>query len=101
MKYNFNKVTDRRNTFAIKYDLAQARNKPADVLSLWVADMDFPTAPCIFKALKKQVRHGIFGYSRPDDRYYDAVISWFSRRHNFELQKEWIINTPGVVFAIA
>ena len=101
MKYNFNKVTDRRNTFAIKYDLAEVRNKPADVLSLWVADMDFPTAPCIFKALKKQVRHGIFGYSRPDDRYYDAVISWFSRRHNFELQKEWIINTPGVVFAIA
>ncbi len=101
MKYNFNKITNRRNTFAIKYDLAEERNKPADVLSLWVADMDFPTAPCILKALKKQARHGIFGYSRPDSRYYDAVISWFRRRHNFEIKKEWIVNTPGVVFAIA
>ena len=97
----FDKITNRKNTFAIKYDLAEARKKPADVISLWVADMDFPTAPCILKALKKQVRHGIFGYSRPDARYYDAVISWFRRRHGFELQSDWIINTPGVVFAIA
>ena len=97
----FDKITSRKNTFAIKYDLAEARNKPADVISLWVADMDFPTAPCILKALKKQAHHGIFGYSRPDKRYYDAVENWFRQRHNFELQKEWIVNTPGVVFAIA
>lgn len=97
----FDKITNRKNTFAIKYDLAEARHKPADAISLWVADMDFPTAPCILKALKKQVRHGIFGYSRPDDRYYDAVKNWFRRHHNFELQSDWIVNTPGVVFAIA
>lgn len=98
---NFNKITDRKNTFAIKYDLAADRNKPLDAIPLWVADMDFPTAPCILKALKKASLHGIFGYSRPDNRYYEAVKKWFLNRHNFEVQKEWIVNTPGVVFAIA
>jgi cystathionine beta-lyase len=98
---NFNKITDRKNTFAIKFDLAADRNKPLDAIPLWVADMDFPTAPCILKALKKASLHGIFGYSRPDNRYYEAVKKWFLKRHNFELQKEWIVNTPGVVFAIA
>ncbi|MCR5435927.1 MAG: pyridoxal phosphate-dependent aminotransferase [Treponema sp.] len=101
MKYNFNKITDRSNTFAIKYDLKEIRNKPKDVLSLWVADMDFPTAPCILKALKKASCHGIFGYSRPDVRYYNAIKSWYQNYHNFILQDEWIINTPGVVFGIA
>ena len=98
---NFNKITDRKNTFAIKYDLAAIRNKPLDTIPLWVADMDFPTAPCILKALKKASSHGIFGYSRPDNRYYEAVKKWFLNRHNFEVQKEWIVNTPGVVFGIA
>lgn len=98
---NFNKITDRKNTFAIKYDLAADRNKPLDAIPLWVADMDFPTAPCILKALKKASLHGIFGYSRPDNRYYESVKKWFLNRHNFEVQKEWIVNTPGVVFAIA
>ena len=97
----FNKITDRSNTFAIKYDLAEERGKPKDTISLWVADMDFPTAPCILKALKKAVAHGIFGYSRPDSRYYEAVKKWFSERHNFQVEKEWIVNTPGVVYAIA
>lgn len=101
MSYKFDKITNRKNTFAIKYDLAEERNKPKDAISLWVADMDFPTAPCILKALKKAASHGIFGYSRPDERYYKAVKSWFLRRNNFEINKEWIVNTPGVVFAIA
>jgi cystathionine beta-lyase len=101
MKYKFDKITDRENTFAIKYDLAQARNKPADAIPLWVADMDFPTAPCILKALKKTAAHGIFGYSRPDKRYYDAVKKWFRDRHNFVFEDWQIVNTPGVIFAVA
>ncbi len=100
MKFDFDKVTDRKNTFAIKYDLAKERNKPQDAISLWVADMDFPTAPCIQKALAERARHGIFGYSRPDGRYYQALKNWFKSRHDFEIQDEWIVNTPGVVFAI-
>lgn len=101
MKYDFDTVESRKNTFAAKYDLAAARNKPLDAVCLWVADMDFPTAPCIQNALKERAEHGIFGYSRPDARYYNAVINWFKTRHNFSIQPEWILNTPGVVYAIA
>ncbi len=101
MKYDFNKVTDRKNTFSIKTDLATKRGKPEDVLPLWVADMDFPTAPCILDALESYVRYGIFGYSRPDERYYTAVKEWFRKRFGWETESEWIVNTPGVVYAIA
>jgi len=101
MAFDFDSFTDRRNTNAIKYDLAKARNKPEDAISLWVADMDFPTAPCIQKALVEKAAHGIYGYSRPDQRYYNAVKKWFKERHNYDVKEEWIVNTPGVVFAIA
>ncbi len=98
---DFDKITDRTATNAIKYDLAVARNKTEDVISLWVADMDFPTAPCITKAMSEKVSHGIFGYSRPDFRYYDALKKWFKERHNYKIQDEWVVNTPGVCFALA
>lgn len=101
MRYDFNKVTDRRNTNAIKYDLALARGKPADVLSLWVADMDFPTAPAILDALHAKVNHGIFGYSVPDERFYEAVKKWQKSEHDFDVERGHIVTTPGVVFAIS
>ena len=101
MNYDFDTVTDRKNTNAIKYDLAKKRGKPEDAVSLWVADMDFPTAPCIQKAVAEKVAHGIWGYSRPDNRYYDALKKWYKERHNFEVQNEWVVNTPGVCFALA
>lgn len=98
---DFDKITDRTGTNAIKYDLAEARNKPKDAISLWVADMDFPTAPCVQKAIAEKVAHGIFGYSRPDSRYYAALKKWFRERHSYEIQDEWVVNTPGVCFALA
>lgn len=101
MDYDFDKITDRTHTNAIKYDLAKRRNKPEDALSLWVADMDFPTAPCVQKAVAEKAAHGIFGYSRPDERYYSALKKWFAERHNYEIQEEWVVNTPGVCFALA
>ncbi len=101
MGFKFDKITDRHNTFSIKLDLAEKRGKPTDAIPLWVADMDFPTAPCIQKALIQRARHGIFGYSRPDSRYFDAIKKWFESRHNFTVNEPEIINTPGVVFAIA
>lgn len=101
MNFEFDKITDRTHTNAVKYDLAKERGKPEDALSLWVADMDFPTAPCIQKALSEKALHGIYGYSRPDERYYSALKNWFKKRHNFEVENQWIVNTPGVVFAIA
>lgn len=101
MKFNFDSVVDRKNTNAIKYDLAKKRGKPEDTISLWVADMDFPTAPCIQKALEEKVVHGIWGYSRPDVCYYEAIKKWYKERHNFEIKEEWIVNTPGVCFALS
>lgn len=101
MDFDFDKITDRTHTNAIKYDLAKARGKPEDAISLWVADMDFPTAPCIQKALADKALHGIYGYSRPDERYYNALKDWFKNRHNYSFEQEWVVNTPGVVFAIS
>lgn len=98
---DFDKITDRTGTNAIKYDLAEARNKPKDAISLWVADMDFPSAPCVQKAIAEKAAHGIFGYSRPDSRYYAALKKWFKERHSYEIQDEWVVNTPGVCFALA
>lgn len=99
--YDFNKVTDRHGTNAIKYDLAVARGKPADVVSLWVADMDFPTAPAILEALHEKVNHGIFGYSVPGEDFYETVKNWQKTEHDFEIARHWVVTTPGVVFAIA
>lgn len=101
MNYDFDTVVNRKNTNAIKYDLAKKRGKPEDAVSLWVTDMDFPTAPCIQKAVAEKASHGIWGYSRPDNRYYDALKKWYKERHNFEVQNEWVENTPGVCFALA
>ena len=75
MSFNFNQITDRHNTNAVKLDLAVARGKPADVLSLWVADMDFPTCPAILEALHQRIDHGIFGYSCMDDSFRQALAT--------------------------
>jgi cystathionine beta-lyase len=101
MKFDFDTLTDRRGTNSLKYDFAVQRGRPADVLPLWVADMDFPTAPCIQEALNKAVNHGIFGYSEHTDRYFQAVAGWFSRRYGYTPEQEWLIKTPGVVYALA
>lgn len=100
-KFDFDTITDRSNTNAIKYNLAEKRNKPLDAISLWVADMDFKTAPCIQKALAEKAAHGIYGYSRPDSRYYNALRNWLLTEHNFEIKDEWVVNTPGVSYAFA
>ena len=100
-QFDFNTITDRHNTNSIKTDLAVLRGKPEDVLPLWVADMDFPTAPCILEALHKKVDHGIFGHSCTDQNYFESVKNWMRTEHNFEIERKWIVTTPGVVFAIA
>lgn len=97
MKYDFEKITQRRGTNSYKWDSTDDK----EVLPMWVADMDFPTAPCIINALKKRVEHGIFGYTRVPEEYYDAVISWFSRHHHWKPKREWFIYTSGVVPALS
>lgn len=96
MKYDFDKTIDRRATNSYKWDSA-----PEGALPMWVADMDFRTAPAIIDVLQKRVVHGIFGYTRVPDAYYDAVTSWFSRRHGWDIDREWIIYTSGVVPAVS
>lgn len=98
--YNFDKITNRKGTNCLKYDFAVERGKPADVLPLWVADMDFPVSEEISKSLHAAVEHGIYGYTQPKDAYYNAVMNWMERKHNWKTQREWIVKTPGVVFAL-
>lgn len=95
-KYNFDKPVNRRHTGSVKWDAI-----PEDALPFWVADMDFEAAPTIKNALAERVEHGVFGYTLVDNSYYDALISWFSRRHQWTIQREWVIYTTGVVSAIS
>ncbi len=98
MKYDFDTLVNRKGTGSYKWDSSEIE---ADVLPMWVADMDLKTAPCIIDTLRNRVEHGVFGYVSVPDAYYDAVISWFSRRHGWEIKREWIQYTSGVVPAIS
>lgn len=97
MKYDFYNVPDRRGTQCVKWD----EDPDPDMLPLWVADMDFRTAPAIIDALAERVLHGIFGYTHPGKPYHDAVTAWFERRHGWTINPEHIIYTTGVVPAIS
>ena len=95
MEYDFDTVIDRRETASLKWDVAEGE------LPMWVADMDFQTAPEIREALQNRMDHGVFGYSILPDAWYEAYIGWWQRRHQFTMQKEWLIFTTGVVPAIS
>ncbi len=99
--FDFDKVIDRRGTGSIKVDLIQKNQLPEDTIPLWVADMDFETAPEIREALTRLSEYGIYGYSMPQDSYFTAVHDWFFRRFGWEVREEWMLQTPGVVFALA
>lgn len=101
MKYDFDKIIDRKNTDSLKYDFAVERGMPEDILSLWVADMDFKTAPCITQRMQQDVEHGIFGYTDGKETYFDAVASWYETYFDWKIEKDWMIKTPGIVYAIA
>jgi cystathionine beta-lyase len=99
MKYDFDSVIDRRNSYSIKHEPSW-RGKPDDVLPLWVADMDFTAPVCVQEALADRARHGIFGYSEPDAPYFDVTRKWFEGRFNWTVQRDWLMITPGVVTAL-
>ena len=100
-RFDFDTVIDRRNTDSLKYDFAVERSRPADVLPLWVADMDFRAPQCVLDALQASVSHGIFGYTDTKADYDEAVTGWFGRRFGWKPEAEWLVKTPGVVFALA
>ena len=97
MNYDFDRQIPRRGTDSYKWDSADSDK----VLPMWVADMDFTTAPSIIEALRRRVDHGVFGYTLVPESYYEAVTSWFLRRHGWAVKREWIIYTSGVVPAIS
>lgn len=97
MEYDFSRPTDRRGTDSYKWDSAPE----ADIIPLWVADMDFETFPGITEALQRRVAHGIFGYTRVPEAYYEAVCRWFEKHHGWHINREDIIYTSGVVPAVS
>lgn len=97
MEYDFSRPTERRGTDSYKWDSAPE----TDIIPLWVADMDFETFPCITEALQRRVAHGIFGYTRVPEAYYEAVCNWFGKRHGWHINREDIIYTSGVVPAVS
>lgn len=97
MEYDFSRPTERRGTDSYKWDSAPE----ADIIPLWVADMDFETFPGITEALQRRVAHGIFGYTRVPEAYYEAVCNWFGKRHGWHINREDIIYTSGVVPAVS
>lgn len=97
MEYDFSRPTDRRGTDSYKWDSAPE----TDIIPLWVADMDFETFPAITEALQRRVAHGIFGYTRVPETYYEAVCRWFGKHHGWHINREDIIYTSGVVPAMS
>ena len=97
MNYDFDKLIERRGTGCVKWDEMPSPS----VIPLWVADMDFAVAPAIQEAIRQRAQHPIFGYTYVQDDYYDAVISWYERRHHWKIKREWILYTTGVVPAMS
>ncbi len=97
MKYDFDEIIDRCGTNCVKWDGAEN----PDVLPMWVADMDIRTAPAIIEALSRRVDHGVFGYTRVPQSYYESITGWFARRHGWNIDNDWIIYTSGVVPALS
>ncbi len=96
-KYNFDEIVPREETNCVKYDARDWAFRTNDVLPLWVADMDFRTPDFIIEALRERLNHEILGYTFKPDSYFDAIIGWMKRRHNWNIKKEWISSSPGVV----
>ncbi len=99
-KYNFDEIIDRHGTSSMKWDFLAQFFGSEDLLPLWVADMDFKVCPHIIDALIKRAQHGIYGYSMFMPSYYDSVIKWYKKKYHWDIKKEWIVFTPGVVPAI-
>lgn len=100
MKYDFDKIIDRSNTEAVKYQMRKPNFKTEDVIPLWVADMDFEGPRPVIDAIKARADHGIFGYNVLTKEYKDAVINWQKRRNNWDLSPELLGTSPGVVPAL-
>lgn len=101
MRYDFDRVVDRRGTNCVKYDFAEEYHMSEDMIPMWVADMDWQVPVQVQESLEAVVRHGIMGYSDGKDSYFQAVSGWMAAYHNWHVEQEWMVRTPGIVFAVA
>ncbi|MBO5292498.1 MAG: pyridoxal phosphate-dependent aminotransferase [Lachnospiraceae bacterium] len=97
----FDEVIERRNTNSEKYDFAEEFDGDEQAIPMWVADMDFRAPEEVMEAVSRKANYGIWGYSEAKDDYYQNIISWFDKRHGWKPRQEWILKTPGVIFAIS
>ena len=97
----FDFPVNRYNTNSYKYDFAAEHGKPEGIIPMWVADMDFLSPPCVKEALTKVVNHGLYGYTAEKDGYFHALSNWYRSHFHWDIQKDWLIKTPGVICAIA
>ena len=98
--YDFDAVIERRGTASLKYDTMQAEKGRDDLISLWVADMDFPVPQEVIDAIHTRADHGIFGYTIMTDDYRETVCNWFRTNHNWDPDPRWLVPSPGIVFAL-
>lgn len=101
MEYDFDQVLDRRNTNCEKWDYLEEHFGRADVLPMWVADMDFPSPPEVVQAIQERAKHPSYGYTGTSDSFFDSIVGWMDRRHGWAIEREWISTTPGVVPGLA
>jgi cystathionine beta-lyase len=101
MAYDFDTVVDRHGTCSVKWDFEEKFTGMTGLLPLWVADMDFPVPPEIMDAIRRRVDHGIFGYVREPDSYFEAAAAWLQRRHEWSVQPDWMVASPGVIPSLA
>lgn len=101
MEYNFDEIIARENTNCVKYDLRKEIFDRADVIPMWVADMDFKSPDFVIKALKERLSHEILGYSIRNEGFYTSAINWLSKRHGWQVHRDWMTVSPGVVPALA
>jgi cystathionine beta-lyase len=100
MVFDFNTVVERRKTGSVKWDFLETFFGKGGLQPMWVADMDFKAPPEILNPIRQRAAHGVFGYTAKTEQFYSAVISWFSRRYHWNIKKQWIVTTPGVVPAL-
>ena len=101
MSLHFDEYIDRRNTNCLKHDFKKEKGYDEDILSLWVADMDFRAPKEVLEAIEKATKHGIFGYTEPKESYFKVLKKWFATSFDWEIKKDWLVKTPGVVYALA
>lgn len=99
-QYNFDRIIKREGTGSVKYDARKAYFGKENIIPMWVADMDFRSPDFVVDAIKERVNHEIYGYSIKPGSFYTSIINWLKKRHNWEVKKEWIVFSPGIVPAL-